>query len=133
MSKSLTWIKFDATVEEAESLLQTEYGIYTHATTGKDHLVCESYSLLAHIREHVDFITPTVHFDATIKLEKKRRDLEGRSLKVKPVTQIKENPNPITEHAVPQPQITFSLANCFTYITPDCLRVLYNFTNGTLA
>jgi tripeptidyl-peptidase-1 len=133
MSKSLTWIKFDATVEEAESLLQTEYGIYTHATTGKDHLACESYSLPAHIREHVDFITPTVHFDATVKLEKKRRDLEGRSLKVKPVTQIKENPNPIAELAVPQPQITFSFANCFTYITPDCLRALYNFTNGTLA
>jgi tripeptidyl-peptidase-1 len=128
MSKSLTWMKFNLTVEEAESLLKTDYYIYNNKQTGKDHLACEDYSVPAHIQEHVDFITPTIHFDATVREVKKRRDLQGRSMSVKPVPQIHPNPN-----AVPQPQVTFSLANCFTYVTPECLRALYNFTNGTLA
>jgi tripeptidyl-peptidase-1 len=125
----MSWIKFNATVEEAESLLKTEYGIYTNTETGNDHLACEDYSVPAHIQEHIDFITPTVHFDATVKQKKKRRDIQERGLSVKPVTQVKPNPDAL----VPQPQVTFSLANCYTYITPDCLRSLYNFTNGTLA
>ncbi len=127
-SKSLTWIKFNATVEEAESLLQTEYRVYTNTQTGKDHLACEDYSVPVDIQHHIDLITPTIHFDATVKQKKGRRDLQGRSLKAKPVPQIHPNPD-----AVPQPAVTYSLANCYTYVTPDCLRALYNFTNGTLA
>ncbi|KAH6712325.1 peptidase S8/S53 domain-containing protein [Leptodontidium sp. MPI-SDFR-AT-0119] len=127
-SKSLTWLKVNATVEEAESLLKTEYFIYTNANTGKDHLACDDYSVPASIRHHIDLITPTIHFDATVRQKKQRRDLQGRSLKVHPVSQAHPNPN-----AVPQPAVTYNLANCYTYVTPDCLRALYNFTNGTLA
>ncbi|KAF8849785.1 subtilisin-like protein [Acephala macrosclerotiorum] len=127
LSNSLTWIRFNVTVEEAESLLKTDYHIYTNTENGKEHLACEDYSVPAHIQEHVDFITPTIHFDATVKKEKKRRSLDTRELKVKPV------PGAVSPDAVPQPQVTFNLANCYEYITPDCLRALYNFTNGTLA
>jgi tripeptidyl-peptidase-1 len=128
MSKSLTWVKFDATVEEAESLLKTEYNIYTHATTGKDHLAVEEYSVPVHIQEHVDFITPTVQFEATVELKAKRADLQGRSLKVKPTSQL--IPDPLR---VPLSEVTFNLTNCDRYITPECLRVLYGLSNGTLA
>ena len=124
----MTWLKLNATVEEAESLLKTEYSIYTNANTGNDHLACDDYSIPANLREHIDIITPTIHFDATVRPKKQRRDLQGRSLKVKPVSQVKPNPN-----AVPQPAVTFSLANCYTYVTPECLRALYGFTNGTLS
>ena len=55
--------EFDASIEEAESLLKTEYNVYPHAQTGDDILAVEGYSFPAHIQEHVDFITPTVHFD----------------------------------------------------------------------
>lgn len=129
MSKSMTWIRFNITVAEAESLLKTKYDIYENVETGKDHLACESYSVPSHIREHIDFITPTIHFDAMVKPKKTRRDLQGRSLSTKPGTQVKQKPDAL----VPQPAVTFSLANCYTYVTPDCLRSLYNFTNGTLA
>ena len=128
MSKSLTWIKFDATVEEAESLLRTEYDIYTNVKTGEDHLACEDYSVPAHIQEHIDFITPTVHFDANVKITKKRRDLQGRKIAVRPISEAKPNPDTL----VPQPA-AYTLSNCYEYTTPDCLRALYNFTNGTLA
>jgi tripeptidyl-peptidase-1 len=73
-------MKFDATVDEAESLLMTQYKIYIHATS-KDSLACEEYSVPVHIQEHVDFITPTVHFDAIVELKAKRTDLQGRSLR----------------------------------------------------
>lgn len=39
---------------------------------------------------------------------------------------------PAGPDAAPQPEVTFSLENCDEYITPDCLRALYNFVNGTL-
>jgi tripeptidyl-peptidase-1 len=128
LSKGLNWLKFDATVEEAESLLRTEYKVYTNVETGKDHLACEDYSLPPHIQEHIDFITPTVHFDAIVKTKTKRRDLQGRSMKVKPFPIAKPGPEVGQAAAV-----VYNLANCYKYITPDCLRALYNFTNGTLA
>lgn len=64
-SQSLGWLKFDATVAEAENLLKTEYHLYKHST-GKPHVACSSYRIPEHISRHVDFITPTVHFDAKV-------------------------------------------------------------------
>jgi Pro-kumamolisin, activation domain len=52
----------NVTVEEAESLLRTQYHVYTNVQTGKDHLACDDYSVPLHIKEHIDFITPTIHF-----------------------------------------------------------------------
>jgi tripeptidyl-peptidase-1 len=127
MSKSLTWVKFDATVEEAESLLRTEYHVYTNANTGEDYLAVEDYSVPAHIRDHIDFITPTVHFDATVKQTPKRRDLERRDIKGKPVSHAMQGAQ------VSAQETTYNLTNCDKYTTPDCLRALYSFTNGSLA
>jgi tripeptidyl-peptidase-1 len=50
-------------------------------------------------------------------------------MKVKPFTNIQ----PGNPDVVPKPDVTYSLANCDQYITPECLRALYNFSNGTLA
>jgi tripeptidyl-peptidase-1 len=138
LAKGRNWYKFEATVEEAEALLKTEYGIYTDSKTGKDHLACEEYSVPHHIQEHIDFIKPTVHFDAYVKPKKQRRslpesakrDLDERNvLKVKPFP-IAVTPGP---EVAPTPQTSYSLANCYEYITPDCLRALYGLPNGTLA
>jgi hypothetical protein len=38
-------VEFDATIEEAESLLKTEYNVYTHVKTGDDFLAVEEYSI----------------------------------------------------------------------------------------
>ncbi|TVY15302.1 Tripeptidyl-peptidase sed1 [Lachnellula arida] len=132
-SKSLGWAKFNATVEEVEYLLRTEYYAYTNAETGNDHLACEDYSVPTHLKEHIDFVTPTIHFDALVKPTKKRRDLEKRSMRVRPTPQIKKGSD-----IVPGPEFSpeatqYTLANCYEYVTPQCIRALYNFTNGTLA
>lgn len=77
------WVEVKASVEEVESLLKTEYHAYEHPSGAKQigmfvpHTMnlhdadidmtvyegCESYSLPEHIREHVDLVKPTVHFN----------------------------------------------------------------------
>lgn len=128
LSKGRNWLKFNITVEEAETLLRTEYKIYNNVETGKDHLGCEDYSVPPQIQEHIDFITPTVHFDAIVKTKKKRRDLQGRAMQVRPFPIVHPGPE-----VAPTPQVTYNLANCYQYVTPECLRALYGFSNGTLA
>lgn len=64
------WIVANVTVKEAESLLKTEYSIYEHGETGTKHVACgKGYYLPQHISEHVDFVTPTIHFDVKVKRE----------------------------------------------------------------
>ena len=65
-SPSLGWLQFNATVEEAERLLDTDYYRYKHQLSGKSHVACSEYSLPEHVQDHIDFITPTVHFDAKV-------------------------------------------------------------------
>ena len=72
-TQSLGWLQFDATVEEAEALLKTEYHMYKHYS-GQPHVACTAYHVPEHVREHVDFITPTVHFDAKLAPVKDRHN-----------------------------------------------------------
>jgi tripeptidyl-peptidase-1 len=65
-SQSLNWLEFSATVDEAEELLKTRYNVYEHES-GQPHIACEEYSIPAHLGEHVEFVYPTVHFDAKLK------------------------------------------------------------------
>ncbi|KAH7348554.1 Pro-kumamolisin, activation domain-containing protein [Rhexocercosporidium sp. MPI-PUGE-AT-0058] len=91
-SKDLTWLKVNITVEEAESLLKTEYSIYTNANTSKDYLGCETYNIPASIRYHINLITLTIQFDATVRRKKQRRDLQDRSLKPNLIPQARSVP-----------------------------------------
>jgi len=67
-SQSLGWLHFDVTVEEAERLLKTQYHVYRHEVSGKVHVACSGYHVPEHISRHVDFITPTVHFDSKLPM-----------------------------------------------------------------
>ena len=64
-SQSMGWLNFDATVAEAQTLLKTKYSLFRHAS-GKPHVGCTEYHIPEHIATHIDFITPTVHFDTKI-------------------------------------------------------------------
>ena len=76
-SQSLAWIEFQATVDEAEGLLNAKYHVYEHES-GQPHVACEEYSLPASVKEHVDFVYPTVHFDAKLKARELDADIEKR-------------------------------------------------------
>ena len=137
LSRGKNWLHFDATISEAEGLLHTKYKVFTHASSGQNHIACEEYKIPHELSSHIDLIMPTVHFDTKIVEGpggERKRDIPinlqpGRYngfLPKKGVT-IK-GPGASPNAAVP-----FSLTTCNTQITPDCLRALYNLPNGTLA
>ncbi|KAK5117542.1 hypothetical protein LTR62_004964 [Meristemomyces frigidus] len=138
-SQSLNWLEFDATVDEAEDLLKTQYHVYEHEETGQPHVACEEYSIPAHLKPHVDFVYPTVHFDAKVK----PRELSDAA---EDALEKREAPRGGGGHGwgwgdprgpwkppgggwrMPHwHKPTNDLANCDMFITPDCLRALYQF------
>ncbi|PMD13221.1 hypothetical protein NA56DRAFT_712256 [Hyaloscypha hepaticicola] len=140
LSKGSGWIKFNSTVGEVEDLLKTKYELYEHSESRRAHLACHDYSVPASIRAHIDFITPTIHFDAVVTEPKKKRQFPEsvvapiRSSSIDIPSQIKQGPALKISSFGATPQASqFTLANCNSYITPDCLRALYGFLPGTLA
>ncbi|KAH8811080.1 putative protease S8 tripeptidyl peptidase I [Xylogone sp. PMI_703] len=122
------WLKFDASVEELESLLATEYHIFRHSHTEEDHIGCNEYHLPQHIQEHVEFITPAVSFEKIQNNHelKRKRDQQTRYSSgalhpiVKPATQMR----------------TFAAGTeipCYVAVTPECIRQLYQIPKGTTA
>ncbi|EGO00779.1 hypothetical protein SERLA73DRAFT_159455 [Serpula lacrymans var. lacrymans S7.3] len=111
-----SWIEVDATVEEAESLLRTEYNIYGHES-GSEHVACESYHLPAHLIPHIDIVTPTVHFDAKL----------ARRANAPPAVVNGKKPGmgnaPKTTGVVTN--LLAGTDGCDQQITPACLQALY--------
>ncbi|KAI0694701.1 subtilisin-like protein [Earliella scabrosa] len=124
LSASKGWIEVNATVAEAERILDTEYHVYTHPS-GAEQISCHSYSVPEHVREHIDLIKPTVHFLHGLP---KPDQLQKRSF---------EHP---TSHARFGPKtngkavtITPNLENCDQLITLDCLRALYSIDHSPVS
>ena len=134
------------TVDEAENLLKTKYYQYNHAVSGQKHVACEDYSLPEDIQRHVDFITPTIHFDAKVENPKKRRELNEREIDIfkrqTSKSAIGHDVQPGVAHNIGSPtdgslpklggEVPFGtvldqLENCDTSIVPNCLRALYEF------
>ncbi|KAH7923647.1 subtilisin-like protein [Leucogyrophana mollusca] len=116
LSPTKGWIEVTSTVEEAEDLLRTEYHVYGHES-GKEHVACDSYHLPAHVTPHVDFVTPTIHFDA--KLTK------GSVTRPIPIGQPGEGISPKTSGEISSTLNSTELETCDKQITPSCLRALY--------
>lgn len=134
--QSLGFVEFDATVDEAEYLLSTEYNVYEHTETGQPHIACEEYSVPAYLTDHVDFVYPTVHFDAKIKRNENSDNLKKRIIQQgtdKSLGKPKSFSLPKLGQYMPKSQIITELANCDTQIVPDCLRALYRFPKGSSA
>ncbi|KAF8444923.1 peptidase S8/S53 domain-containing protein [Boletus edulis BED1] len=110
------WIEVTSSVEEAERLLHTEYKLYGHSS-GKEHVACDAYHLPAHITPHVDFVTPSIHFDA--KLTRRDSSEPARSIG-QPGTGVGPKTSGKLEAPIPN-----DLSTCDQYITLDCLRALY--------
>ncbi|GAM43459.1 hypothetical protein TCE0_050f18291 [Talaromyces pinophilus] len=129
LSANKQWLQFDGDAEEVERLLGTEYYIYTHEDSGRTHLGCEEYHVPKHLSEHIDYITPGVK---TMEVREARpAGLEKRTFGLK-------NPQPPLLKDIPETieRILESLLTstiCDIVITPDCIRTMYNITEGTTA
>ncbi|MCJ1462898.1 hypothetical protein MMC07_001502 [Pseudocyphellaria aurata] len=148
-SQSLGWLYFDATVYEAQKLLKTEYYRYQHSS-GKSHVGCTEYHVPEHVSPHIDFVTPSVVFDWKVARSKDdfaRKIKRTKGLKaaigvpVQPEIALdigdpKSGNIPKKSEAEPLLNVSTSLNGldiCGSYITPDCLRALYDFPSGTTA
>jgi tripeptidyl-peptidase-1 len=91
------WLKFEATVEELESLLSTKYHVYEHADTEALHIGCDEYHVPQGIQAHLDLISPAVN-----TLQIKRSTKQKRALKKSPAS--------FPPHVTPASNITFGPA-----------------------
>lgn len=149
MTPSKSWLTFNATVREVEQMLKTEYHVYRHtASSGARHVACEKYHVPEHLTEHIDIITPSVHFDhflgqgrksshkevpgeAMEELRKRSADLAKRQTPSGILGSPLDGSNPKQGQDVENAMMT--LDQCDTMITPGCLRALYNIPQGSQA
>ncbi|CZR62185.1 related to Tripeptidyl-peptidase sed1 [Phialocephala subalpina] len=122
------WLKFDATIEELESLLSTEYHVYEHSETEELHIGCDGYHVPLGVHSHIDFISPTV---STIQIKSRASKQKRGSTKASPasfppyVKPANLNLDPAAFAA------SGSTIPCYTAVTPDCLRKLYGIPKGS--
>lgn len=79
------------------------------------------YSVPAHITEHINIITPTLHFD--VKPHMKKRDVPN------PADPVPNEESDAT--STPTSNGSNDMQSCVDRITPDCLRALYNIPQAT--
>ena len=115
-TQSGDWITIRVTVEQAERMLGTKYGIYEHDSTRESVVRTLSYSLPKELHNHIDVVAPTTYF-STIKSMKKTSFLQPEIVAPAQLSSVDE---PVSADAVP--------SSCSSTITPDCLRAIYNTT-----
>ncbi|KAE9374533.1 aorsin [Stipitochalara longipes BDJ] len=114
LTQNKAWLAFNVTVEEAENLLHTEYHLYEHISLGHTTLACEIYHVPKHIQKHIDYITPGIKLFA---LEKRGRNLKRGLAKADYSLTATAEGFPATAAG--------ELSTCDEYITPACIRALY--------
>ena len=123
------WLAFDATTEEIENLLDTEYFEYEHTTQGLSTIGCDEYKLPNHVRRHVDFVSPGIKLAPS---PASKRDVKRNVKRAVGVNLNKQDPGAKTPDP-PGSNSTDPLANCDTIITPDCIRALYQIPVANLS
>ncbi|KAH8821627.1 peptidase S8/S53 domain-containing protein [Xylogone sp. PMI_703] len=125
------WLAFDATTEEAEGLLHTEFYGYEHKTTGHVSAACDSYHLPKHIQEHVDFITPGIKLLAPVKRGHRKRGFGMTKAKSSHGAALPPKFKPTDDSNLAS--IVNQLETCDQTITPACIKALYKVPPATKA
>ncbi|CAG8204143.1 unnamed protein product [Penicillium salamii] len=122
-SANKQWIQFDSDAEEMESLLHTEYYIYSQSDTGRSHVACQEYHVPTSVRDHIDYITPGIAMREVAGVHQSSQKHVKRGFESKP---------PIIE---PLPlQLEDLIANssgwCSLSVSPRCIQEMYNIPPG---
>jgi tripeptidyl-peptidase I len=120
-SHSGGWLQLNATVKEAEQLLNTTYYIYQNVQTGESRAACDEHSVSSSIQHHIDFVMPTIHFS----LQAQQGTTIPRS-----VAAFKEDQSALAAAASSAGSSTSVTTNCAQETTLDCVRALYNIPVG---
>ncbi|KAL1882045.1 hypothetical protein VTK73DRAFT_2759 [Phialemonium thermophilum] len=148
LSGGRNWLSFSATAQEVERLLKTTYHVYKHDTAGHYHVACDRYHVPDHLVEHIDIITPTVHFDQRLghsrennhfelsdeqQTELKKRTLQTRQARVEHGILGSPNGGTGPKQGATIKNALMDLNQCDAMITPQCLRALYATPPGSMA
>ena len=106
------WIKFETTASKLESL-DTKYYQYSRQGHQGAYVGTDEYKVPSNVADHNHFISPGTQLAPNGKAA--RRNLP------KPIF------NPLPDHE------SRVASNCASVVTPECIRTLYNFTQGTLS
>jgi tripeptidyl-peptidase-1 len=132
LSKGKNWINYEASVDQAESLLNAKYHRYEHDATGHPHIGCDEYSIPKHLKEHIDFVTPSLHFDTRVTDRSDR--IEKRDVTPNTGKTIGQPGSWSTPHVgkyINKSQLIKELEQCDEQITPNCLKALYKIPKST--
>ncbi|KAI0036025.1 tripeptidyl peptidase A [Vararia minispora EC-137] len=110
------WVTVRVPVALAEEMLATKYHAWQHADGGDVILRTTSYSLPAHVHDHVELVHPTTFFGHTRALRTTFR-----------FSEVQDPPVPVSSEKIliPGSGITVD-PSCNTTITVTCLKELYN-------
>lgn len=108
VSAGHSWLKFNATVQELESLLLTEYHVYQHHETREEHIGCNEYHVPRAVQQHIDFITPAV---STVRVSRKSEN------------RIMRRVTPAAQNGTDK--LPWAGAACHEAVKPECIRCTY--------
>ncbi|CCL99285.1 uncharacterized protein FIBRA_01301 [Fibroporia radiculosa] len=116
-SSAKDWIIVKVPVSLAETMLETEYHVWTHEASRESIIRTTSYSLPEHLHDHIDLVQPTTLFSRFRKMETTYRFIQEV-----PAAQD------TTPGYIPVPSAYNGEvdASCNGTITPTCLKQLYN-------
>ncbi|KAF9013555.1 subtilisin-like protein [Hymenopellis radicata] len=112
-SSSGSWVTISLTVAQAERMLGTTYGVYSHPESSSTVVRTLSYSLPKELHDHIAVMAPTTYFSTVHTMKATSFIMEKN---------VDESPfKAITNAVVP--------SSCNSAITISCLRALYNTVN----
>lgn len=116
------WIHFTSSVQQAENLLNTKFGLYKHENSGVESTRAMGYSVPQHCRQHIRMIHPITRFGQP------RPQISTTGRFVPLAEQIPAGVSRVanTSAAGTRPTAKFDSKFCNSTITPDCLRGLYS-------
>ncbi|KAF7375426.1 Alkaline serine protease AorO [Mycena sanguinolenta] len=126
ISPDKTRIQVNSFVSEAEYLLRTEYYHYEHSDTGMINIASETYHLPTTIQRLIDFVTPGAALigGGKARVDASRDGLDRRHFAAPGLPVIKDLPKNITKLLASK-----ALKYCDKYITPPCIKAMYNITD----
>ncbi|KAL8280252.1 hypothetical protein RQP46_007366 [Phenoliferia psychrophenolica] len=123
------WMTVNVTINEAEELLKTRYEMYEHKS-GVLRPATDEYSVPDFVRQHVDIITPTMHFNLPQgrgEVHLGKRDTKAPS----PGSKASGNGPKLAPagfaEAYQAVAAAGELSNCVNLTTLACLETLYNY------
>ncbi|KAI0644036.1 family S53 protease [Trametes meyenii] len=111
VSPTGSWLAVSIPVSKASELLDAQFSVYNHTTTGKTFIRTLAYSIPADLKGHLDYVHPTTTFVQPFQSPKFNLVPARTNKTITPAPNLTSN--------VPIPPL------CDFIVTPQCLQSLY--------